>query len=228
MNSNTILLSQELPDPAPPDLLSFFQPQATRMPPNMSSTLEQSQAAKTASTGTSLLFPSSDGVPEKTKRTKSRRSDRAESDACKRQKRDHQRKTRRQASTCAEVVTDQPLVAVLQQQAQSLGPTQCPSATVVSTPSVSMLVSSSDSLACTMVDVLNAVRDAYDSMIAPTMEGSADTLESRLRVRMLRFMTLNFVKQQVEEKQLHTISCDDIARLMGDSLRRLNVNISIS
>ena len=87
---------------------------------------------------------------------------------------------------------------------------------------------SNEALACTIVDVLNAVRDSFDNMIAPAMEGSTDTLESRLRVRMLRFMTLNYVKQKVEEKQPRTISCDDIAKIMSDSLRRLNVEVTIS
>lgn len=87
---------------------------------------------------------------------------------------------------------------------------------------------SNEALSCTMADVLNAVRDSFDNMIAPAMEGLVDTLESRLRVRMLRFMTLNFVKQLVEDKHTGTVSCDDIAKFMSDSLRRLNVDVTIS
>ena len=195
MNNGT-LLSQELPDPAPPEILALFQPQPARM----------------ASTATSALFPSNDAALEKPKRTKSHRSGCTGNAATKKPKKE--RKNCRRSSTTAQTTTEQPVVEALR--------APLPMASV---PNMSV---SNEAIACTIVDVLNAVRDSFDNMIAPAMEGSVDTLESRLRVRMLRFMTLNYVKQKVEEKQPRTISCDDIAKIMSDSLRRLNVEVTIS
>ena len=79
-----------------------------------------------------------------------------------------------------------------------------------------------------MSDALNAVCDAFDNVFVPAIEGMEKTVVAKLRLRMIRYVTLNYVKKQLEEKHANkVVTVDDIAQYTADSLVRFNYTMSV-